>query len=278
MAYRTDLAVELKKDLEDEEGLEKKIRKRSGISIISIAIKTKKMEEKLQKPIGNYITLQHREILEPQNLENAENILVEQLEKFIENKKNILFVGLGNKAITSDSLGPLVADRIVVTRQFDAEIKEIFGFKEMKIVSAISPGVFGKTGMEATEIVKACCCVVKPELVVAVDSLAAGSVLRLGSTIQIADTGICPGSGVQNKRKELSKNVLGVPVLAIGVPTVVDMKNIQNKKKENSKELMILTPKNIDQIVKRSAKLIANALNRTFFPTIKKEELKAFYD
>ena len=188
MAHRTDLAVELKKNLEYEDGLEKKIKKINGISIISIKIKTKKIAEKLKKPVGNYITLQHKEILDPQNLKIAENILVGQLGKFLEDKKNILFVGLGNKEITSDSLGPLVADRVVVTRQFDTNIKEIFGFKEIKVVSAISPGVFGKTGIEATEIVKACCFVVKPDLVVAADSLAAGSVLRLGSTIQISDT------------------------------------------------------------------------------------------
>ena len=194
------------------------------------------------------------------------------------NKKNILFVGLGNREITSDSLGPLVANKIVVTRHLDEELKEIFGFKDIKTVSAICPGVFGRTGMESTEIVKSCCIITKPDLVIAVDSLAAGSVFRLGTTIQLTDTGICPGSGVCNKRKELSHGVLGVDVLAIGVPTVVDMKNINKKKKESIKENMTLTPKNIDQIVKRSANLIANSLNRALFPTIKKEELKAFYD
>ena len=261
MAYRTDLAVEIKNDLEEENGLEKSVQKKHGISIISIKIKTKKTAKKLQKPIGNYITLQHRAILEPQNLEYAENILAQQLEKFVGNKKNILFVGLGNREITSDSLGPLVANKIVVTRHLDEELKEIFGFKDI-----------------STEIVKSCCIITKPDLVIAVDSLAAGSVFRLGTTIQLTDTGICPGSGVCNKRKELSHGVLGVDVLAIGVPTVVDMKNINKKKKESIKENMTLTPKNIDQIVKRSANLIANSLNRALFPTIKKEELKAFYD
>ena len=278
MAYRTDLAVEIKNDLEEENGLEKSVQKKHGISIISIKIKTKKTAKKLQKPIGNYITLQHRAILEPQNLEYAENILAQQLERFVGNKKNILFVGLGNREITSDSLGPLVANKIVVTRHLDEELKEIFGFKDIKTVSAICPGVFGRTGMESTEIVKSCCIITKPDLVIAVDSLAAGSVFRLGTTIQLTDTGICPGSGVCNKRKELSHGVLGVDVLAIGVPTVVDMKNINKKKKESIKENMTLTPKNIDQIVKRSANLIANSLNRALFPTIKKEELKAFYD
>ena len=208
MAYRTDLAVEIKNDLEEENGLEKSVQKKHGISIISIKIKTKKTAKKLQKPIGNYITLQHRAILEPQNLEYAENILAQQLEKFVGNKKNILFVGLGNREITSDSLGPLVANKIVVTRHLDEELKEIFGFKDIKTVSAICPGVFGRTGMESTEIVKSCCIITKPDLVIAVDSLAAGSVFRLGTTIQLTDTGICPGSGVCNKRKELSHGVL----------------------------------------------------------------------
>ena len=97
------------------------------------------------------------------------------------NKKNILFVGLGNREITSDSLGPLVANKIVVTRHLDEELKEIFGFKDIKTVSAICPGVFGRTGMESTEIVKSCCIITKPDLVIAVDSLAAGSVFRLGT-------------------------------------------------------------------------------------------------
>lgn len=278
MPYRTDLAIETKKNFGSKDGIEKSVKKEQDIEIISIKIKTKKAANEVKKPVGRYITLQHAEILKSYNVDSAEEILVKEIKKFIKKKETVLLVGLGNKEITSDSIGPLVSDRVVVTRQLDKNLKKIFGFEDLRTVSSIAPGVFGKTGIESTEIVKACCEIVKPEIVVVVDALAAADIKRLGTTIQLTNTGICPGSGVQNKRKELSKNVLGVPVLAIGVPTVVDVEDIKKKAKNQNKEPMILTLKNIDLVAKRSAKLIANALNRAFFPTLEKEELKAFYD
>lgn len=278
MPYRTDLAVETKKNFESKEGVEKSVKKEEEIEIISINVKTKKASKEINKPVGRYITLHHAEILKSYNIENVEEILIKELKKFLKRKEEILFVGLGNKEITSDSIGPLTSDRVVVTRQLDKNLKKIFGFENLKIVSSIAPGVFGKTGIESTEIVKACCEIVKPDIVVVVDALAAADIKRLGTTIQLTNTGICPGSGVQNKRKEISKNVLGVPVLAIGVPTVVDLTDIKKNVKKHSEEHMILTLKNIDLVVKRGAKLIANALNRVFFPNLDKEELKAFYD
>ena len=152
----------------------------------------------------------------------------------------------------------------------------MLGHSNLKSVSVIAPGVLGQTGMDTTEIVKACFKIVKPDIVIAVDALAAMDFKRLGTTIQLTNTGICPGSGVENKRKELSEKILGVPVIAIGIPTVVDAKeeNIENGGDDGC--LMMVTPKNIDLLVKRSAKAISNGVNKALFPDLEQEEIETF--
>ncbi len=281
MSQRTDLAVEIQEEFlksSNSEDIDKTFKNVNGIEIITIKIKTQKAAQILKKPKGVYITLQHKEILESEYVLDVEDLLVESISSFVNDKKSVLFVGLGNRDITPDRLGPDVAKKIIATRHIDGSLKQIFGYDNLKSVSVIAPGVLGQTGMETVEIVKACFSYVKPELIIAVDALAASDLNRLGTTIQITDTGICPGSGVENKRKELSEKILGVPVLVVGVPTVVDMNDLVSKEKESKKKIMMVTPRNIDFVVKKSAKLIASSVNRALFPEIEKEELQTFCD
>lgn len=278
MKNRTDLALEKQEEFFKEKDVEKKIRKTKGVEIIRIKIKTNAAAKKLKKPVGDYVTLQKKNILDPQYKKIVEGILTKEILKFVEKKNRILVVGLGNKEITPDKLGPEVSSKIIATRHINGILKEFLGEKSLKSVSVIAPGVLAQTGIETTEIVKACFKNVKPELIVAVDALAARDFKRLGSTIQLTNTGICPGSGVQNKRKELSFKVLGAPVLAIGIPTVVDLKGKSFlKKADQNQEQMMVTPKNIDLLIKRGAKLIANSLNKALFFKLKQKEIELFF-
>ena len=275
MKNRTDLADEGLEDLQGE-GFEKEVKKEEELEIITVNVKTKAAANILKKPIGRYITIQKQDILEPQNFKEVEMVLRKEITPFLEGKEKILFVGLGNRDITPDRVGPDVADKIVATRHIDGRLKKILGYEDLRSVSVIAPGVLGQTGIETTEIVKACFKHVKPDLIIIVDALAAREFKRLGTTIQITDTGICPGSGVENKRKEISEKVLGVPVLVIGVPTVVDMKQLNSKKEDEAEFSMMVTPKNVDLIVKRAAKLISSSINNAIFNKMDKEDLEIF--
>ncbi len=275
MKNRTDLVDEGLEELQGE-GFEKEIKKENGLEIITVKIKTNAASNLLKKPKGKYITIQKQDILEPQNFKEVEMVLRREIMSFLEGKKSILFVGLGNRDITPDRIGPDVADKIVATRHIDGRLKKILGYENLRSVSVIAPGVLGQTGIETTEIVKACFKHVKPDLIIIVDALAARDFKRLGTTIQITDTGICPGSGVENKRKEISERILGVPILVVGIPTVVDMKKLNSEKEDESEFLMMVTPKNIDLIVKRAAKLISSSINNAIFNEMDKEDLEIF--
>lgn len=254
-------------------GLEKNIKKIKDVDVIEITIKTNLAKQLLLKEKGRYITIQHRNLLDISKIADVEDVLTEKLMDFLKDKQSVLFIGVGNKKITPDSIGPFVAEKIIATRHLNLKIRQLIGADNLKSVSVFSPGVSGQTGMQTIEIIKSVVNFVKPELVVVVDALAARSFSRLGRTIQITDSGIAPGSGVKNSRQELSKKTLGVPVLAIGVPTVVDF--FENKAKTKKTSFFMVTPKNIDEIINRAAGLISNSLNRALFPNLSKKELKA---
>ena len=148
----------------------------------------------------------------------------------------------------------------------------IEGFQGLRCVSAIAPGVLGQTGMEAGEIVAALVERTRPACVIAVDALAAGEIERLGCTVQFSDTGISPGSGVQNRRRELSEATLSVPVIAVGVPTVVDASGLLQK--ESRMEPMMVTPRNIDQLIRHAARLLSLSINRALQPTLSVVEIE----
>ena len=185
-------------------------------------------EKELQKKKGSYITIEYGKLqfMSEEEVNDLTELVEYEVKKLLEKKKvppkgNVLVVGLGNHDITPDAIGPLVVSKLDVTRHlFDYLSKEISS--KMRSVSALAPGVLGSTGIETQEIIKAVTEKTNPSAIIAIDALASRSMSRLGRTIQIADTGIEPGSGVGNKRKGLNFESLGVPVIALGVPTVCD--------------------------------------------------------
>lgn len=193
-----------------------------------VKITSESAEKKLNKKRGSYITIEYGKLqfMSEENVNNLTELVEFEVRKLLEKKKvpkkgNVLVVGLGNHDITPDAIGPLVVSKLDVTRHLFNYVSKEIG-NRMRSVSALAPGVLGSTGIETQEIIKAVTEKTEPSAIIAIDALASRSMARLGRTIQIADTGIEPGSGVGNKRKGLNFESLGVPVIAVGVPTVCD--------------------------------------------------------
>ena len=225
--FRTDLAVErtdiFKKNnniTENIDGIETNIREEGKVKITEVKITNENGEKAIGKPIGNYITIDINKLklATDEEIESYGNILANELKKLVDKhvagQDEILVVGLGNIYVTPDSLGPKVINEIDVTRHILKYMPNVLeeGTRE---VSAVSPGVLGTTGIETLEIIKGIVENVNPKLIIVIDALASRSMERISSSIQLADTGIVPGAGVGNTRKELSQNTLKVPVIAI---------------------------------------------------------------
>ena len=275
---RTDLAIEAclnaAKELTGAEWLEEKGE--DEVTVSTVHITTEEGAKRLKKPKGTYVTLECPYLRENQ-LEIHERIidaLTQIWKKFLDplpQKDSILVLGLGNRQITADALGPEVVEQILATRHIREQLPEEWK-GNMSVVSALAPGVMGQTGIETGEIVEALVGSISPDVVIAVDALASGALERLVSTIQICNTGIQPGAGMGNRRKELSEKSLGVPVLAVGVPTVVDASNLSEKPGNMA---YYVTPKDMDVVLKRLSLMIASSLNRALHH-LSEQELKAY--
>lgn len=215
---RTDLALDEINENEKIKGVKSKESIVDNIKITTVIVEK---ENDINRKPGKYITLEFDDATDMENKENIIKVLTKYLKEILKLKKNSygLIIGLGNDKSTPDSLGPLVVDNVIVTNHL-FEIGEMS--TNFKRISAIIPGVTGETGIETSEIIESIVKKTNPDYIIAIDSLASKSISRLNKTIQITDTGIHPGSGVGNKRKEISKETIGIPVIAIGVPTVVD--------------------------------------------------------
>ena len=191
-----------------------------------------------------------------------------------------LVIGLGNRDITPDVIGPMAASRVMATRHLFSEQLERMGLEQLRSVCVLSPGVMGQTGLEVLELLKPMLKEQKFASVIAVDALAARSAGRLGNTIQLCDSGISPGSGVLNRRAELSEKTLGMPVIAIGIPTVVDaatlIYDLCPQCQYSGGQPMMVTPRNIDSIAAMGAKIISRAINRSLQPFLSDEEIDVF--
>ena len=190
-------------------------------------------------------------------------------------KNNILVAGLGNRKITPDTLGPATADSILATRHISEDLKKQTGLDSLKNVSVILPGVLGQTGIETVEIIKGVIASANIEGLIVIDAFAASDVNRLATTVQLCDTGISPGSGVGNNRKEISKRTLGIPVVAVGVPTCVDVgtlaASVTGNQEGVNKADMIVTPREIDILIDRSATVLSRAINFFLQPETDRE-------
>ena len=314
-SVRTDLALEEKERFESDNVeisgvvLEEDYDETLEIRITRVKIETENGAKAMGKPAGVYLTLEAPNLAVPDEDYHREisEKLADHMEELLHENHltgrdiSVLVVGLGNRQVTPDALGPYVADNLCVTRHIVREYgKYARGMERAQLVSAIVPGVMGQTGMETLEIVKGVVTETKPDLVIAVDALAARNSRRLNRTIQIADTGIHPGSGVGNHRNGLTRETLGIPVIGIGVPTVVDAATIVSDTMENLiqametsetlkgvgevlkmynnaekyelvKELisphlngMFVTPKDEDEMVKQISYTISESLNLLF--------------
>ncbi len=277
---RTDLALEARESIkESEDGIrgvrvEETYDEKSEIKVTKVVIESKNGAKAMGKPMGVYVTLEAPGMVEPEENYHQEISaeLAKQLKDIIpdaEKEQSILIVGLGNRDVTADALGPNVADNLFITRHVVKEYgKAAYSKSRMHMVSSIVPGVMAKTGMESAEIIKGVVEQTKPDIVIVIDALAARSTKRLNRTIQITNTGIHPGSGVGNHRNALTEESLGAPVIAIGVPTVVDAATIVNdaladKAPSNLAELnnMYVTSKDVDYQVKQISHIICDAIN-----------------
>ena len=217
---RTDLIVE---QVTDENNVSTKVYDENGIKITTVEV-DKNMSEQINKKVGDYVTIEFDDVTDSHNQEIVKKIFSEQLSEIIKKTKikdsdKCLIIGLGNDKSTPDSLGPLTIDKVLVTNHLFMYGQVEEGFRS---VSAIIPGVTGTTGIETSDLIKSIVNGIKPDFLIMIDALASQALDRVNKTIQISNTGIHPGSGVGNSRKEISKDTTGIPVIAIGIPTVVD--------------------------------------------------------
>lgn len=274
---RTDLAVESITRNVIKEGITQTTRG-DNFKITEIIIDNEESGKKIGKPKGKYVTLESSSLNGfSGDYNKMAHELADELRKFIPDG-HIMVIGLGNSDITPDALGVYTAENIIATRHLRNEMSENEFFMSLRPVSVLISGVIGKTGIETAEIIKAVTDKIKPDAVVVVDALACSDISRLGKTIQISDTGICPGSGVQNKRKELSYNTLNVPVIAIGVPTVMDMytiiENFTGGKADADLPNMMVTPKDIDRLSEHCASLLSCGINLALQPNLEFEDIE----
>lgn len=306
--FRTDLASE-RRDIyqksnnigKDIDGIESKAEEiNENIKLEKVKITNENGEKAIGKPIGNYITIdvKNLKIIQEDDLQKAADILSKELKQILDNhideKGEVLVVGLGNIYVTPDSLGPKVINEIEVTRHIINYMPQ-YVEEGTRMVSAIAPGVLGTTGIETLEILKGIIDNIKPKLIIAIDALASRSIERISSTVQLSDTGIVPGAGVGNKRNEISINTLGIPVVAIGIPTVVEtavlvndsldlfIEKLQDNAKSNEylnnlkeadnyeeiKEILIpkdynliVTPKEIDDLIENMKEIVSRGINQ----------------
>ena len=307
--FRTDLAVERRdvykkaNNLENEiDGIEsEKEEIDKNLKIERVFITNENGEKAVGKPKGTYVTIdiKNLKIARDEEIQKASDVLTSELSKILDKhvtrKEEMLVVGLGNVYATPDSLGPKVINEIDVTRHLIKYLPQYVD-ENTRNVCAIAPGVLGTTGMETLEILKGIVENVKPKVIVVIDSLASRSIERISSSLQISDTGIVPGAGVGNARAELSQSTLGIPVIALGIPSVVELATLvsdgidifikilqekaqsneylnnlqQNDKYEEVKEAlnigdynMIVTPKEIDDLIENMKDVVARGINQT---------------
>ncbi len=275
MQIRTDLALERVGSAQTAApGIHQTIRG-NAFHITDISIEDDRSGRHIGKPKGRYLTLEAPAL---SRFSDRYQMMTEEfsaeLGTFLPRNGSVLVVGLGNRAITPDALGPRTAAKVLATRHLKSELEdgEADFLRSMRPVSVLQSGVLGQTGMETAEIVSAVCRKIEPSAVIAVDALACAALERLGTTIQMCDSGICPGSGVDNRRKELSERTLGAPVIAIGVPTVVDLHTVVESLTAQSlaadKPNLMVTPRDIDRLIDHAAGMIACGINMALHPEL----------
>lgn len=274
MQLRTDLAIEAKEIAGDSvSGTEYKAYSENGLEISRLTIKNRRAAQSLGKEMGTYITIELPSLTD--NFTETDKRLETiggEIRRLLPVNGLVLVVGLGNIDITPDSLGPKTSRRVLATRHIGGEIARSTGLDKLRPVAVMQTGVTGQTGIETGEYILSIVRRIRPNAVVVIDALASRRLERLGCTLQISNTGISPGAGVGNHRTKITKETIGVPVIAIGVPTVVDAETLANditnggneelkKTIEPHGRQMVVIPREIDLLTERASRLIAFALN-----------------
>lgn len=290
MQLRTDLALEAK-EIAGEEigGVEYDTEEFENIKISKMTIKNSAASKKLGKSMGAYITIELPPLTDDfTETDNRIKIIADQIKNLLPKEGLILVAGLGNLEITPDALGPKAASKILATRHIKGELARSAGLDALRPVAVLSPGVLGQTGIETGELILSVAEKIKPAAVIAIDALASRRLERLGCTVQVSDAGIAPGAGVGNNRIKINNDTVGVPVIAIGVPTVVDAVTLaadllfdSNDKTTDfvrqavspNGQMMVVTPREIDLLIARGSKLISMALNCALQPDFELRDL-----
>ena len=318
---RTDLALETQEMYKEENknyipGTEVKEYKEGDINITDVKVIDERGEEIIGKPKGSYITIEIPEFVhyDTDSMENVSKVLAKTLSPLIklEDSMTALVVGLGNWDVTPDAVGPKVVSKLMITRHLKELVPDSID-EGIRPVCGISPGVLGTTGMETSEIIKGVVEKVKPNLVICVDALASRRMQRVNKTIQISSTGISPGAGVGNKRTEISERTIGIPVIAVGIPTEVDAATLANdtidividqmtteakaggkffemlgsidreEKEKMIKEVLhpyvgdlMVTPKEVDMVIESVAKILANGINIALQPALDLDDINKY--
>lgn len=290
MNFRTDLALERKEYIKEKEpdGILSKEEEIKNIKVTTIEITNENGERLIGKPRGTYITVEAESFIKnPVLSDTALEVTAQKIKELLPKGESFLIAGLGNNDITPDALGPKSASLILATRHIKGELARSIGFEGMKSVSSVVPGVLGKTGIETKEIIEGVVKNTSPDALIVIDALAARSLSRLGTTVQMCNTGISPGSGVGNSRSELNEKALGIPVIAIGVPTVtdgitmafdllqkagIDESALKETELKSEKTVMV-TPKEIDLVIERASLLVSMGINLALFENMDKNEI-----
>ena len=282
MAFRTDLAVEAIENHKTAAALphvRQSDRMLEGFAVHEVRILSEDAAREIGKPQGRYLTLELDALIRreedafPRACKALSTLLRELLPR--PNDGPVLIAGLGNRMITPDAIGPQTADHVIATRHLVAQSPEVFA--DWRPVSALAPGVLGQTGVETGEVICGVLDRVRPAAVIAVDALAAGRLSRLLRTVQLADTGITPGAGVGNARTALNEETLGVPVIAVGVPTVVDGATLAHEISsqlgqpdcealDDLSQPVMITTRDIDREVADISRMIGYAVNMALHP------------
>lgn len=290
MERRTDLAVEERELLgEDIKGVSYQEEEIEGLPIERLRILTQRAGQLLKKPVGTYITAQLPPLTDNiRDTDSRVKALSEEIRHLLPVNGLVLVAGLGNVEITPDALGPKAASKVLATRHIRGEIARSTGLDRLRAVAVVNTGVTGQTGIETGELLQGIIKNIRPSAVIAVDALASRRLERLGCTVQISDTGIAPGAGVGNRRVRIDADTMGVPVIAIGVPTVVDaltlafdLLDISDEKEgmalshavSPQGRSMVVTPKEVDLLIDRAAHLISLSVNMALQTDIDTEDL-----
>ena len=284
MKVRTDLALEERESF-DGSGVEihgveveESCDEERDVRLTRVKIVSERGAREMGKSRGTYLTLEAPGLASPDEDYHREvsEVIADILRELTGTAESVLVAGLGNRDVTPDALGPQAVSNLMITRHLIREYgREMMGMDGCCVVSGIVPGVMAQTGMETSEILQGIIEETRPDLLIVIDALAARSTRRLGRTVQITDTGIQPGSGVGNHRGSLTKESLGIPVIAIGVPTVVEAAAIVYDAQGNCEKMpphlngMFVTPKNIDEMIKQLSFTLSEALNMVFSETKK---------